>query len=61
MKLINKLKEIKKETKKVVAPKIETIVKKYIVMKEGVIVKIFDTKKEADIEAKVLGCRVEEK
>ena len=57
MKLINKLKEIKKETKKVVKLVKPT---KYSLYKENQFVKSFDNKEDAVREAKVLGVRVEE-
>jgi len=60
MKPIKKLKEAVKKEVKLSNNEVD-VIRKYIVLKEGVIVKVFDTKAEADLEAKVLGCVVEEK
>lgn len=59
MKPIKKLKEAVKPVK--LSNNEADVIRKYIVLKDGVIVKVFDTKAEADLEAKVLGCVVEEK
>lgn len=53
MKII-KTKEVKKEVKEVKDVK-------YVVMKDHLEVKTFNSRAEAEAEAKVLGCRVEEK
>ena len=59
MKII-KTKEPKKvEVKKEAKLDVKDV--KYVVMKDNLVVKTFNSKAEAEIEAKVLGCRVEEK
>lgn len=59
MKIIKTKEPKKAEAKKEVKTDVKDV--KYVVMKDNLEVKTFNSKEEAEAEAKVLGCRVEEK